>query len=54
MIRFLRLRRVILACVLVAASVGLWLLQRPATAQCRLVPVGGKANECHCTQRIEP
>jgi hypothetical protein len=51
---FTRPWRVLLACVLTAAGLGLWLLQRSATAECRLVPVGGKANGCHCTQRIEP
>ena len=49
-----RSRRVLLACVLSAAGLGLWLFQRSATAECRLVPVGGKTNGCHCTQRIEP
>jgi hypothetical protein len=45
---------VLLACGLTAAGLGLWLFQRSATAECRLVPVGGKTNGCHCTQRIEP
>jgi hypothetical protein len=51
---FARPWRVLLAGVLTAAGLGLWLLRRPATAECHLVPVGGKTNGCHCTERIEP